>query len=227
MSRLPSPFFVRISGNPDFEAERMVGYEAGYRTRVGPRAYFDAAAFHDVHAGLGSFSLGQITSSSRRRRFTRSRMSSMSRRERTSDGFELSPDWQARRWWQLRGSYSYVRFNLANTPGQRRRQRGGALLGVEPAPSTSVSIAGQSPARRRSRCRLSLRQRASGAEDRLVSHRRHPDRLDASPSLALSIAGQNLFSPSHLEFNHNAGPAVGIARSVFVELRWRRGSGRP
>ena len=44
----------------------------------------------------------------------------------------------------------------------------------------------------------------------------------ASPALELSVAGQNLLSPYHLEFGHGTPPGVGIARSVYVEVKWRR-----
>jgi len=222
------PVFVRISGNPDFEAERMVGYEAGYRTRVGPRAYFDVAAFHDVHDGLGSFSLGQITvEQSPAPLHALANVLYVNGVSGTSDGFELSPDWQLRRWWQLRGSYSYVRFNLANTPGSVDVNAVARYSGS--SPHHQLRLQSQVNLPRGGEVDVAYRYVSALPAQKIASYHTADTRIGwtLSPSLALSIAGQNLFSPSHLEFNHNAGPAVGIARSVFVELRWRRGSGRP
>src|SRR5258705_11231266 len=112
------PIFLRVTGNPDFDAERTVGYEAGYRTVPAATAYLDFAVFHNRHRGLGSFGLGRVTIEQ-----TPLPMHAVvnvlyvNGVSGTSDGVELSPDWQPTAWWKLRGSYSYVRFDLANTPG--------------------------------------------------------------------------------------------------------------
>jgi len=36
----------------------------------------------------------------------------------------------------------------------------------------------------------------------------------------LSVAGQNLLTPSHAEFGHSQGQPVGIARSLYVAVRF-------
>jgi iron complex outermembrane receptor protein len=37
-----------------------------------------------------------------------------------------------------------------------------------------------------------------------------------------SIVGQNLLQPRHYEFASDPGPSVGIKRSVYGQLTWRR-----
>ena len=41
-------------------------------------------------------------------------------------------------------------------------------------------------------------------------------------SLDFSVVGQNLLQPSHVEFGGNPGPLVGIKRSVYAKITWRR-----
>ena len=37
----------------------------------------------------------------------------------------------------------------------------------------------------------------------------------------LSVAGQNLLSPSHFEFPISAGPLIGVRRTIVAKLTWR------
>ena len=43
-----------------------------------------------------------------------------------------------------------------------------------------------------------------------------------SRQLELSLVGQNLFQPSHFEYGGDAFGLVGIERSVYAKLTWRR-----
>jgi iron complex outermembrane receptor protein len=43
-----------------------------------------------------------------------------------------------------------------------------------------------------------------------------------SAQLEISVAGQNLLQPHHLEFRHEPGPPVGISRSASVRVTWTR-----
>jgi hypothetical protein len=43
----------------------------------------------------------------------------------------------------------------------------------------------------------------------------------------VSVSGQNLLAPYHVEFGRTPGPSVGISRGVYVELRWRRPDTQP
>jgi iron complex outermembrane receptor protein len=40
--------------------------------------------------------------------------------------------------------------------------------------------------------------------------------------LDFSVVGQNLLQPSHVEFAGDPGPLVGIERSVYVKMTWKR-----
>ena len=47
-------------------------------------------------------------------------------------------------------------------------------------------------------------------------------RWQLSEHFRLTVAGQNLLQPQHVEFASDPGPTVGIKRSAYVELSWQR-----
>jgi iron complex outermembrane receptor protein len=139
-----------------------------------------------------------------------------------TDGFEIAPDWQARPWWRLGGSYSYLQMNLRNNPGD---------VDV----NAVARYEGSSP-----RHQLFVRSSFSLGRDididpayRYVS--RLPARSAASyhtasirvawrptSALELSLTGQNLLQAHHVEFNHSPGPSPEIRRGVYAAVSWRR-----
>jgi len=42
------------------------------------------------------------------------------------------------------------------------------------------------------------------------------------PHVELSVTGQNLLQPHHPEFGGDPGPLVGIRRSIYAKIAWRR-----
>ena len=159
------PIFLRVTGNPDFDAERTVAYEAGYRARVASQVYVDLAAFHNRHRGLGSFGLGRVTIEQTplpvHAVVDVLYVNGVSGR---SDGFELSPEWQPREWWRLRGGVFLRAVRPGEHAGQHRRERGDAVRGIESAPPGAARVAAQSSGRRRIRRRVPVSQRAAGAD---------------------------------------------------------------
>lgn len=50
---------VRLLGNPSYDSERLVAYEAGYRWQIARPLFVDVAVFHNRYAGLSSVEIGQ------------------------------------------------------------------------------------------------------------------------------------------------------------------------
>jgi outer membrane receptor protein involved in Fe transport len=140
----------------------------------------------------------------------------------TSDGFELSPDWQPREWWQLRGSYSYVRFDLATAPSSIDVNAVARYTGSSPHHQARLQSQVNLP--RGGEVDMAYRYVSALPAQKVPGYHTADLRVGwaASPALELSMAGQNLFTPYHIEFGHSVAPAVGIARSVYVALTWRR-----
>jgi iron complex outermembrane receptor protein len=222
------PVFLRVTGNSDFDAERTTAYEAGYRARAASRAYVDVAAFHNDHHGLGSFGLGRVTLEQ-----TPSPLHAVADVlyvngvSGTSDGFELSPDWQPRAWWQLRGAYSYVRFHLVNTPGSIDVNAVNRYAGS--SPHHQVRLESHLNIARGVQLDTAYRHVGALTAQRVAAYHEADARVGwmVSPAIELSIAGQNLLAPSHVEFGNNQPEPVGIARTAYVEIRWWHANARP
>jgi iron complex outermembrane receptor protein len=217
------PVFLRVIGNTEFAAERIIGYEGGYRARVASEAYVDLAVFHDRHRGLSSFGGGSITvEQSPPPVHAIVNVQYVNGVSGTSDGFELAPDWQPLGWWQLRGSYSFVRFDLAIPPSSIDLKAVARYSGSSPHHQARLQSLVNLPGG--GEVDASYRYVSALPAQNVAAYHEADLRFGwaVSPALELSVAGQNLLSPYHVEFGHGTPPAVGIARSVYVEMKWRR-----
>lgn len=83
-----------LVGSEDLDAEKLVAYEAGFRTRFGERVMLDVAAFFNDYEDLIIIDLS--------RGVFRNAGSAESR------GVEMSATWQVRPGWRIEGSYSFL-----------------------------------------------------------------------------------------------------------------------
>jgi iron complex outermembrane receptor protein len=218
------PTFLQIVGNSDFQSERLLGYEAGYRTAIGNQLFVDISVFHNRHDRLESLGAGTVrvaTSPAPTHVLFVVPYANTIRGQ--SNGIEIAPDWKPTSWWQLKASYSHLGIDLRNTL-------------AAPDPFKMVEMyEGSSP-----RHRVVLRplltlpkgweidqtyRYISALPSRAVDAYHALDlRLGwrARSGIELSVVGQNLLQGHHVEFGHDPGPAVAIRRSVYASATWRR-----
>jgi iron complex outermembrane receptor protein len=220
----PEPLtYAVITGNPRLGPEGVVGIEGGYRALVQSRLYVDVAVFRNRYADL--VDLGPPTSATATTEgvsYNAITFPWINGNEGTTRGFEVSPDWRPVDWFRLRGSYSRLRIDL--------RPNGDNLR-----PVTLVALQGSTP--RHLITVQSLMTLPGGVQldpvYRYVSSRRGPDvpsyheadiRLDVplNRRLQFSLVGQNLLHAHHIEWARDPGPSVGIRRSLYARLTWRR-----
>ena len=193
-----------LLGNDDFDVEKLIAYEAGYRWRPRMNLSFDLATFYNHYEDLASLEIvpepfigpdGRIV-------FPIVNMNLTSGR---TYGAELLAEWEPIDNWHLTASYSYI--ELALTPSGQDQNRGAWLDGATPH-----NLAGL-------RSWITLAERFEiDAQLRYQSRiRRIPSdptgqgfdafsELDlrfgwrVSDSLSVSLLGQNLLHDSHEEF---------------------------
>ncbi len=217
------PIYLQIDGNKKLSSERLLGYEAGYRTLLGPKLYIDVAVFHNHYDNLVDLGDAAITvDTTPAPTHLTIHFPWANGIKGSTDGFEIAPDWKPGRWWQAKVSYSYLNLNLENMPGN--------------ADTSSVSKdEGSSPHNQ-----IAFQSRFNfprGFE--FDQTYRYVSALPAQPvkgfstadvhmtwratkELEFSVVGENLFQPHHSEFGHDPGPIVGIERSVYAKITWRR-----
>jgi iron complex outermembrane recepter protein len=210
------PTFVRAVGNRDFESEKVLDYQLGYRTRPLPRLFVDVVAFYNDFDDLLSVEPGSV--------FTETRpgvphfvlpFTFANGLHGESHGVEVAADTALTDWWRLNAAYSYVDVRLRADP--------------DSLDTTQAAAAGNSP---HSMVTLrSLMNLPGRFQLDLVG--RYVDNLPAlrigsyveldvrvarrfGRSVELAVVGQNLLHDHHREF---AG-GTEVERGAYGMIRW-------
>ncbi len=219
-----TPFFARFDANPDFAAEQMNGYELGYRRLLGKKLYVDVTGYYNHYHDLFSEdSPGQIFLETTPApahlllpaQFRNGLLG-------YTKGVEIAPEWRPTANWRLRGSYSYLHMNLGKAPNSG--DVGTAPIIVGSSPQHEVTVSSAVDLSKKLQLDLTFRY-VSALPGQLVPAYSTGDARVGwrfNRQVELSVAGQNLLQPSHLEYGGDPGPLVGIRRSVYAKLTWTR-----
>jgi iron complex outermembrane receptor protein len=219
------PFFARFNGNPNFGPEQLNGYELGYRELLKKNIYVDVATFYNHYHDLfdeevtGPIFLEDNPAPAHLllpAQFGNGLLG-------TTKGFEIAPEWRPTGNWRLRGSYSFLTMKVEPSPGSPD-------IGSSPAINNSSpkhEVVLQSAWDLSKNFSLDLTYRyvsvlsALGVPAYSTGDARFAWR--ARPGLELSVVGQNLFQPSHAEYEDDAGPPlIGIRRDVYAKITWSK-----
>jgi iron complex outermembrane receptor protein len=216
--------YLELRGNPAFQAERVIGYEGGYRAAIGEQAFVDVAVFRNRHDDLQSFGQAVVaaatTPAPAHANFV---LPYANGAAGTSDGIEIAPDWKIGPWLQVKASYSFLTVNVHNTTA------------VTDVLNVIQTYNGSSPRHQAVVQPILTLPRGWEIDQTYRYVSALPARnvpayatLDArlawraTPSLDLAVTGQYLFHDRHAEFTHDPGPIVMISRAVVLSATWRR-----
>ncbi|HEX5483475.1 MAG TPA: TonB-dependent receptor [Terriglobia bacterium] len=215
------PTFLRILGNTNLRPEVLTSFEAGYRTMPARNVYLDIAAFHGHYNDLSAFGGASIFSElTPSPAHTVIAVPYVNGVRATTNGFEISPDWQPLSWWSLRGSYSYLHLNAFNKPGL---QETGSVASYEgSSPHHEVVIESRFNLPKGFEFDPTYRYVSALPAQMAPAYQTADARLGwrLNRRLSISLVGQNLFQPYHVEFSGDPGLLVGIKRSGYLELTW-------
>jgi iron complex outermembrane receptor protein len=221
----PPPVYFEIEGSPTFKSEHLLSYEAGYRVTITPHVYLDVASFYNIYHDLQSYGAISLAIGTTPPPLHLNIVIPYANGiEGHTIGAEIAPEWQITGWWQLRGSYSYLHMALKDAPGFTADT--GNLLSTYAGASPQHSVVFQSLLSLPKRFDLDASYRfVSGLPAQAVSAYQTGDvRLGwrFAEGLEFSVVGQNLLQPAHAEFGGDSGPLVGIKRSAYGKITWRR-----
>ncbi|MGH9716647.1 MAG: TonB-dependent receptor plug domain-containing protein [Candidatus Acidiferrales bacterium] len=219
-----TPEFARFMANPNFRSEETNGWEIGYRRMVGQTLYFDLSTFYNHYGNLFSEDIigGPYLETNPSPPHMLIPADFGNGLVGTTKGFEIAPDWNPVPFWRLSASYSYLDMHL---------ERGTNSMDVGTAPiiqgsSPRHQVTAQSDFNVSSSIDLALTYRFVSALPGLGINSYSTGDAHFSwwvrPYLQLSVSGRNLFQPYHYESEASPGPNVGIKRSVFCQIEWRR-----
>jgi iron complex outermembrane receptor protein len=215
--------FLRLLGNPEFQAERLIAYEAGYRWQASPSVFVDLATFHNQYDALASLepgdaffdaSIGQAVIPLRHENLTDGRAS----------GVEALATLMAAPSWRLTASSSYLHLDLTSRGFDVNR--GQLTEGATPRYQLGLRSYLDLPRA----VQLDAMFRYLSAIESLQVLPSDPllgayAELDVRLAwrgwrdLELSLVGQNLLHDSHVEFGppHARGE---IQRGVYARAAW-------
>ena len=223
--------FARFDANPYFAQEQLNGYEVGYRMLAGKRLFVDIAGFWNHYHDLFSQNLVHGPAPETTLPFPEPvppppHMIVIGQFRNDLYGFttggEIAPEWRPTTFWRLRGSYSYLNMNLSKAAGTPPGGPPASVVGSSPRHEAS----GESSVDFLKKLQLNLIYRyvsalpAAGAPAYSTGDARAAWRFH--PKFELSITGQNLLQPWHVEYAGDPGGPVGIRRSVYASVAWMR-----
>jgi iron complex outermembrane recepter protein len=215
--------FARVIGNHNLHAERMVAYEGGMRTLLHPRVYISGAGFYNVYRNLiaqGSPTIAPAPDPqfpSAALLFTFQYTNGI---HGNSNGFEVATDVQATSFWHIRTGYSFLDLDLKDEPGFKDKVTLEKLRGSSPAQQAFLQSRINLP--HHFEFDQSFRYVDSLSAQKVRAYTTADARIGWNPSktLSLSLTGQNLFQPHHLEFGIDPPPNVLIKRGIYGRLIW-------
>jgi iron complex outermembrane recepter protein len=201
---------VILRGDPDFQSEKLIAYEAGWRQQLSAASSVDAAAFYNVYDDLRS-----QAPSTPGKPFPIVLANNL---RAETWGVEMRSNFQVASWCRWQAGYAFFDKHLHLKPGTRD-SLGGREEGNDPQHRLSLRSLIDLPGRveldawLRWVDRLPFPEVASYTE--LDLHLGwHPSR-----SVELSLVGQNLLHGSHPEFG--AGPArEEVQRGYYGKIAW-------
>jgi iron complex outermembrane receptor protein len=198
-----TPPFV-VAGGSDFDSEKLVAYELGYRVRPLENLTVSLAGFYNDYDQIRSLDTNTFV---------------LGNNNRAQEwGLEISSQIQPASWWRLRGGYTFLEKNVEVEPGAADLNRGRAE-GNDPEQQFMLQSMFDLPGD----VDLGFNVRYI---DRLPSppvsaYFSFDVRVAWRPvdGVEISIVGQNLWDAQHAEFGAPATRQE-IPRSVYGKVTW-------
>jgi iron complex outermembrane receptor protein len=210
-------------GNTAFTSETLIGYEAGYRSLLSKTFSLDIAAFYNSYDHLQS--LEPETPFTEDVAGTQALIYpylSGNGVKGTTSGIEIAPDWKPASWWRLQGSYSLLHMDLRLAPGSRDTITVGADEGS--SPHHQARIQSLFDVWRNVVLIVTFRYVGDLPFYQVKGYETGDARIAWRPvqRVEFAVAGQNLLQPHHFEYGGDPGSLVGIKRSVYASLTFRK-----
>lgn len=215
--------FSRTQGDRIFTDETLVGYEAGYRSLISNTFSLDIAAFHNRYNHLLSLEpQTPFTENDGGLTAIIDPFINVNGVKGTTSGIEIAPDWKPRAWWRLEGSYSFLNMDMSTIATSHDTTTVASLEGS--SPHHQVRIQSWFDLMRNMEFTATWRYVSALPAVAVDGYQTGDARFAwrPTPRVEFAVTGQNLMQPHHAEFSGDPGPNVGIKRSVFASVTFRK-----
>jgi iron complex outermembrane receptor protein len=204
------PTFLLDSGN--FQSEKLIAYEVGYRTQWASRASLSVSAFYNVYQDLRSLEPTPVTTIP---------LVFANEMEGTTYGVEAWGSYRITEWWKANAGFVAMDQHLRFKPGSSE------AIGIQSAgddPAFHASLRSSIDLTRDVTFDAGLRFVGSLPEPSVDSYTELDARLGwaVSDAVSVSLSGFNLLHDRHEEFIDEAQtPPVSLGRSFFLNMQLR------
>ena len=218
----PSLVVIRLVGNPDMKAEKLIASELGFRLRPAAWLTFDLATFYHQYDDLFN---GEIISSGSEPDAVPPQFLFLGTAENKLSGraygAELGIEAALRPWWRLRGGWAYLHLDMELDPGSLDA---GTLEFVGDNPEHRAVLRSLADLSKEIELDAALFYTGRMPDGRADRHLSLDMRLGWHPisALSLSLVGQHLLGDGRMgldpEFTDTFPTRT--QRSLFLSLRW-------
>ena len=214
---------VTINGNTNFVAEHLNDYEAGYRGQATRRLSLDATGFLSFYSRLQSTEpLTPFVDFSTGAPLLVLPLQFGNLGHATDFGVELFANWSVTSSWRISPGYSFLEMKSGIDPGSHDTSN--ALIAGN-SPRHQPQIRSLLNLKKNVELDTSLKFVSKLTSQNVPGYARLDTRLGWRPGerIELSVVGQNLATPRHIEFIDNSGffVATEVERTVFGKITWR------
>jgi iron complex outermembrane recepter protein len=214
-----------LQGNPDFKAETLIAYEAGYRATLGSKFSASLSTFYNDYNDLRSTTTTPTTATY----VFPYPVYFQNNLEGDTYGAELTTSYQMLEWWRLHLGYDLLRENIHVKPGatdatDATNETADPQQQVFLRSSMDLPRSVTLDAALRWIDTLHINNGPTGGPvvGTVPSYFELDSRLawHLSQKLEFSLVGQNLLHEYHVEYGFPAPTREQIARSVFAKITW-------
>jgi len=210
------PVTATFSGTPDFNSEKVISYELGYRTTFIDNVSIDLTSFYNEYWSLIS-STPQPLRTNPSTGLTDRQTIINNQATTTTYGFEIATVWQMLEWWRWDANYSLLKTKVADR------------FKNDFSPQQRVSLRSSMSLKQNIDLDILFRYVDSSIATGIIGTTHIKDyvsldlRLAWHPvnNLELSLVGQNLLAGKHLEYRQEfITSATEIDRGMYGKMAW-------
>ncbi len=221
---LPFPVQAMFNGQSNFQSEKLLAYEVGYRRQLTPHASVDIAGFVNDYTQLRDTSIDGITLGAGFPRHLIAKVMSNNAASALTYGGEVSADWRPTDNWRLQANYSFIHLDITANP--LTKQFDGSTAGADKStPQHQISFRSNYDFSDRLQLNLWLRYHSRMPLYNIPDFVTMDGKLVYKPykNTELFVVGQNLFSQLHQESVGDFLPSIPvlIPRGVYGGVQWR------
>jgi iron complex outermembrane receptor protein len=221
-SESPTPTFVRVVPNPDFQSEKLIAFELGYRAQPIEGLYVTVSSFYNLlDDTLSTELLTPFAEANPAPAHVILPVQFANGLHGHSQGVELTADVRPTTWWRLTGGYSYLTVAMSRDPGGQDVSQERTYEGRIPHHQAQFGTSFNGPRSWSTDVFVRYVSRLSSVSVPAYTSPGFRVAYQVAPGLELALVGHDLASRHHLEWPSGTDGNIEVERSIYAQLTLR------